>query len=179
MMLEIFLIILVIMCIIAIIITFYHNNYRFIMIKVNEAENNINMLLDKKRQLLEDTKPIIKKELKLKEFLEDLDEVKEKEIDSFELKNILKVNYDELFRIIDENEKLLKSKKLVQIIEQINNNEEEIIGSIKFYNDNVVILNKLIKSFPSNVVGFLFRYKPKNFYKNEKREIYEILKEKE
>ncbi len=167
------------MCIIAIIITFYHNNYRFIMIKVNEAENNINMLLDKKRQLLEDTKPIIKKELKLKEFLEDLDEVKEKEIDSFELKNILKVNYDELFRIIDENEKLLKSKKLVQIIEQINNNEEEIIGSIKFYNDNVVILNKLIKSFPSNVVGFLFRYKPKNFYKNEKREIYEILKEKE
>ena len=59
------------MCIIAIIITFYHNNYRFIMIKVNEAENNINMLLDKKRQLLEDTKPIIKKELKLKEFLDE------------------------------------------------------------------------------------------------------------
>lgn len=167
------------MCIIAIIITFYHNNYRFIMIKVNEAENNINVLLDKRRQLLEDTKPIIKKELKLKEFLEDLDELKEKDLDSFELNNILKINYDELFRIIDENEKLLKSKKLVQIIEQINNNEEEIIGSIKFYNDNVVILNKLVKSFPSNLVGFLFRYRPKDFYKNEKREIYEILKEKE
>lgn len=167
------------MCIIAIIITFYHNNYRFIMIKVNEAENNINVLLDKRRQLLENTKPIIKKELKLKEFLEDLDELKEKDLDSFELNNILKINYDELFRIIDENEKLLKSKKLVQIIEQINNNEEEIIGSIKFYNDNVVILNKLVKSFPSNFIGFLFRYKPKEFYKNEKREIYEILKEKE
>lgn len=166
-------------CIIAIIITFYHNNYRFIMIKVSEAENNINMLLDKKVQLLDETRPIIEKELKLKGFLEDLDGLKEKDLEPFELKNILKVNYDELFRIIDENEKLLKSKKLVQIIEQINNNEEEIIGSIKFYNDNVVILNKLIKSFPSNFIGFLFRYKPKEFYKNEKREIYEILKEKE
>lgn len=147
------------------------------MIKVNEAENNINMLLDKKLQFLEETRPIIKKELKLEEFLEDLDDLAERGLNSFALNNILKINYEKLFKVLDENEKLLKSKELVKIIEQINNNEEEIIGSIRFYNDSVVVLNKLIKTFPSNFIGFLFRYNTKEFYKNEKREIFEILKE--
>lgn len=178
-MFEISLIILVIVCIIAIIITFYHNSYKLVLVKINEAENNINMLLDKKLHLLDDARPIIKKELKLEEFLENLEGLKERELSAFSLKNILKENYEKLFKIVDDNEKLLKSKELVKIIEQINSNEEEIIGSIKFYNDSVVILNKLIRTFPSNLVGFLFRYKAKEFYKNEKREIYEILKEKE
>ena len=58
-------------------------------------------------------------------------------------------------------------------------NEEDLVASIKFYNDTVVDFNKLIVSFPSNIIRLIFRYKRKEFYNHEKREIYEILKDEE
>ena len=57
----------------------------------------------------------------------------------------------------------------------LNNNEENIIGSIKFYNDTVVLFNHLVVSFPSNIICLFKRYKKKEFYSNEKREMFEIL----
>ena len=44
------------------------------------------------------------------------------------------------------DEKLLKSEKIVNIINEFNDNEEDLVASIKFYNDTVVDFNKLIKS---------------------------------
>ena len=61
---------------------------------------------------------------------------------------------------------------------KINSNEEAILGSTKFYNDNVVVFNQLVSGFPSNLVGLIWGYKRKEFYNNEKKEMYEILNEK-
>ena len=87
-------------------------------------------------------------------------------------------NKRDKYETIDDNEKLLKSDSLIKIIDELNSNEEDIIGTIKFYNDTVVDYNKLISSFPYNVVALFCRYKKKDFYNNEKREIYEILNER-
>lgn len=168
----------VVISIILIIITINYNKFRFAIIKIDEAENNIDVLLQKKIELLDRTRPIIKKELKLDEFIEDIEFLKESQINHFEMNNSLKEFHTDLIKILDENEKLFKSETLVSIIEEIDANEDAIVGSIKFYNDNVVIFNKLVGSFPSNVVAFLWRYKRKEFYNNEKREMYEILNEK-
>lgn len=177
-MIEIVLGIIVAISLILLIVIIYHNKFQFAIIKIDEAENNVDILLEKKRDLLARTRPIVKKELKIEEFLEDVEELKDKELNHFEINDILKRAYNDLFKITDENEKLLKSEALISIIEELNDNEEQIIGSIKFYNDSVVIFNKLIVSFPANIIAFLWRYKKKNFYNNEKREIYEILNEK-
>ena len=80
--------------------------------------------------------------------------------------------------MLDDNEKLYKRKALVEVINDINENEIDLVAAIKFYNDNVVVFNKLIMSFPSNIIRLFFGYKKKEFYNNEKREIYEILKDK-
>lgn len=168
----------VVISIILIIITINYNKFRFAIIKIDEAENNIGVLLQKKIELLDRTRPIIKKELKLDEFIEDIEFLKESQINHFEMNNSLKEFHTDLIKILDENEKLFKSETLISIIEEIDANEDAIIGSIKFYNDNVVIFNKLVGGFPSNVVAFLWRYKRKEFYNNEKREMYEILNEK-
>lgn len=168
-------ILLVIICIIVIV---YHNKFQFAIIKIDEAENNIDILLQKKLDLLNRAKPIIKKKLKLKDFLEDLDNISDKNLDHFQINIELKQNYNELFQILDDNEKLLKNESLVSIVRDINDNEVELVAAIKFYNDNVVLFNQLIKAFPSNVIAFFCRYKKKDFYNNEKREIYEILKDK-
>ena len=140
--------------------------------------NNIGVLLDKKRELLERTRPIIKKELKLEEFLEKINDWDSNNFNHFEINSILKDCSYDLFKLLDENEKLYKSEALVSIIEELNDNEDMIVGSINYYNDNVVEFNKLVVSFPSKLVAFLFRYKKKQFHNNEKREMYEILNEK-
>ena len=171
------LIIFIIISFLAFIFTIMNNKFQLIVIKIDKAEEDINIYLDKKKELLERTVSIVKKELKAKEFLTDLANYNE-ELNNFEKHNLLKGLYNELFKVIDENEKLLKSDSLVKILEELNDNEENIVGAIKFYNDSVVEFNQLVVSFPSNLIALVKRYKKLEFYNNEKREIFEILNQK-
>ncbi len=168
----------VVISLILMVITVCYNKFRVAIIKIDEAENDIDVLLKKKIELLDRTRPIIKKELKLEEFIEDIEMLKESHINHFEMNNHLKEFHNTLVRILDDHEKLYKSETLVSILDEIKSNEESILGCTKFYNDNVVLFNKLVGSFPSNIVALLWRYKRKDFYNNEKREMYEILNEK-
>ena len=76
-------------------VTISYNKFRFAIIKIDEAENNIEVLLKKKVDLLDRTRPIIKKELKMDNFIEDIEFLKESEINHFEMNNSLKKYYDE------------------------------------------------------------------------------------
>lgn len=170
--------IVIVISLILLIITFFYNKFSFAIIKIEEAENNIDVLFEKKIDLLERARQIVKKELKLKEFMDDIEFLSETTINHFEMNNSLKTLHNEFNKILDEHEKLYKSEALVAIIEELNANDEAILGSTKFYNDNVVVFNQLVGSFPSNIVALLWKYKKKDFYNNEKKEMYEILNEK-
>jgi len=176
-MLQIILIIIIVISLLSIGIVIINNKFQLSIIKIDKAEEDIDIYLEKKKNLLERTRPIIKKALKKDEYLLDLDNNFD-ELNNFDEHNLLKKIYNELFKIIDENEKLLKSNSLVKLLEELNDNEEDIVGAIKFYNDTVVEFNQLIVSFPSSIVAFFKRYKKKDFYNNEKREIFEILNQK-
>lgn len=175
-MLEIILGVIVLISILLIMIIIINNKFQFSIIKIDKAEEDISLYLDKKKELLDRCRPTIKKELKLGSFLDELDESFD-DVNNFSLNDTLKKCYNELFKTLDENEKLFKSESLVSILEDLNDNEEDIVGAIKFYNDTVVEFNQLIMSFPSNIIAFFRRFKKKEFYNNEKREIYEILNE--
>lgn len=176
-MLEIILGSIVLIALLIMVIVIIHNKFQFSIIKIEEAENNIDILLQKKLELLKRSRPIIKKELKLDDFLDNLEGVEDKELNHFELNSTLKEAYNTLFQTLDDNEKLFKSDSLISIINEVNHNEIDLVAAVKFYNDTVVVFNQLIVSFPSNIIRLLFRYKKKEFYNNEKREIYEILKD--
>ena len=176
-MLELILTIIVVISLLLFIFVIINNRFSLSIIKIEKAEEDIELYLQKKQDLLSRTRPILKKELKTKKVLLELDNISEN-ANNFELHNILKSTYNELFKILDENEKLLKSDNLVKILDSLNTNEENIVGAIKFYNDTVVEFNQLIATFPSSVVAFFKRYKKKDFYNNDKREIFEILNEK-
>ena len=172
-MLEIILGIVVFISILLIIIILINNKFKLAIIKIDKAQEDISLYLQKKEELLNRTKQIIKKELKLKEFLQDLDTISV-EASNFDVHMQLKKAYNEFFNKIDENEKLLKSKSMLSILDELDENEENIVGSIRFYNDTVVDYNQLVISFPSNIVAFFGRYKKKSFYNNEKRDITDI-----
>lgn len=176
-MLEIILGIVVCISLLLCLFVVFNNKFQFSLIKIEKAEEDIDMYLQKKHELLNRTRPIIKKELKKDEFLSELDDSLENK-NNIDIHIYLKNCYNELFKILDENEKLLKSDTLISILEGLNNNEESIVGAIKFYNDTVVEYNQLIVSFPSKIVSLIKGYKKKEFYNNEKREIFEILNKK-
>lgn len=176
-MLEIILGCVVVIALICLIFVIYHNKFQISIVKIEEAENNIDLFLLKKLDLLKRAQPIIKKELKVDSFLEQLEDSYIQDLNHFELNNLLKTKFNELFQILDDNEKLFKSESLVRIIEEINDNEIDLVAAVKFYNDTVVTFNQLIVSFPSNIIRLFFGYKKKEFYSHEKREMYEILKD--
>jgi LemA protein len=175
--LEIILGIIVILSLLSSIFVFFHNKFQFAIIKIDKAEEDITLYLQKKEELLNRAKPIIEKELKITDVMNDLDCIP---VDSsnFEAHFLLKKAYNEFFRTLDEHEKLLKSKPLEKIIEELDENEGNIVGSIKFYNDTVLDYNQLVISFPSSIVAFIRRYQKKEFYSNEKKEKFQVLNEK-
>ena len=163
-------------CILLFVFAVQNNKFQLAIIKIDKAQEDISLYLQKKEELLNRAKPIIEKEIKKEDVLSDLENVPE-DSNNFEIHFLLKRTYNEFFKILDENEKLLKSKPLLSILEELNTNEENILGSIKFYNDTVVGYNHLVVSFPSSILAFVRRYKKKEFYSNEKIENFEILKD--
>ena len=175
-MLEIIFGTIIVIAIMLFIFVILNNRFQLALIKIDKAQEDITLYLQKKEELLNRAKKIINKELKKKNLLNDLDHIP---VDSsnFEVHFLLKKSYNEFFKILDDNEKLLKSAPLLAVLEELSTNEENIMGSIKFYNDTVVEYNHLVVSFPSSIVAFIRKYKKKEFYSNEKIENFEILKE--
>ena len=150
-MLEIIIDCLVIISIVSFFFVLFNNKFQLSIIKIAKAEEDIELFLEKKKDLLTRSRTIIKKALKSDKYLSDLDSNFE-ELNNFEVHNLLKNVYNDLFKVVDENEKLLKSEQLVKILEELNDNEADIVGSIKFYNDTVVEYNGLVSTFPSNIL---------------------------
>lgn len=153
------------------------NKFKSTIIKIDKAEEDIALYMQIKEDLLNRARTVISKELKNKSVMEDLDIIP---VDStkIEVHQILKKVYNDCFKILDENEKLLKSKALENILSELDTNEEDIVGSIKFYNDTVVEYNQLVVSFPSNGVALIKHYKKKDFYVNDYRDEAKLLKMK-
>ena len=70
-------------------------------------------------------------------------------------------------------------RELIQIMDDLEKNEIDLSAAQKFYNDAVIVFNKLILAFPSNIIGFFKGYKKKDFYNNEKREMFQILNDRQ
>ena len=176
---QIIIAIVIVVCILLILILLGKNKFNFSIIKIEEAESNIEIYLEKKRNLLERAIPVLKKELKQDDFLKSLDKLDKDVLNHFQINTLLHNAYLELLGIIDENEKLLKSKTITKIVRDLDSNEQNRIGSIKYYNDNVTNFNKLVNSFPTSIIAFFCRYKNKDYYNDEDKEIDELLENEE
>ncbi len=173
-------IILVVFILIIMLITLscYKNKFKFALIKIDEAQKNIDSVLKQKKEDFDKIKPIITETLEEENFLNNLEELNVEQVGSIEANKQLADFYIELMKTIDENDKLLNNETIKNVLEDISDNEIELSASIKYYNDSTQKYNELIESFPSNIVRIIFGYKKKELYKDEKRERYEILKEK-
>lgn len=159
----------------------YYNKFQLLKIKISEALNNIDILFEKKYNLLERCTKIIKennKKYKDELILDNLVKIKNKKINRFDLNRELTISLRDYYALLDLDVKLANIDALKNINEDLVEIDNDLNGSKKYYNDSIVLYNNLIKCFPSSIVAKIFKYKKEEFFQEEKIETLEILKEK-
>ena len=159
----------------------FYNQFQMARIRISEAENNIDNLLQKKFQLLERVVKIIEDaDARYQE--EDLStklvKLKNKKINNFELNNELEKILAQYRGLLDLDSKISEINGIVNLNFEIIDVDNELMAAKKYYNEHIVSYNKLVRSIPSNIVAKIYHYHNKDFYSDEKVEIFEILKKK-
>lgn len=148
---------------------YYKNKFNFYFLKIEEANNNIELILEKKIEILLKIAKIIDKDME-----KELEEFKKKEISKHQCYIELSSLGNKLLKEADAEE-YESNKKISNLIERFDDNECDLKGVLKYYNDNAVEINNYIHKFPSNIVSLFSHFKELDIYKIEKRESFAIL----
>jgi len=168
-------IIFIILFIIILLFILNNNKLKRLIIKIKEAENNIDMILTEKYTILSKIDKSIKDKSNT-DFFNGLYKTNIEDVDSFELNKILSKYDNAVIELSDYNKDLEYDDEDIADFERLNNINIDRLATEKFYNDNVVIYNKLIYKFPINIISKFKKYNKKELFSNEKEEIFEILK---
>lgn len=155
----------IIFCIILIFFATTYNKFQVFTIRINEAETNIDTVLRKRFDLLNKSIDVIKVNTETSDDVLDLiEKLKSKKLSNFELDRrlydcIKEFNkYKELYPTLKNNESFVKID--VELCES----EAEIVAFRKYYNDIITDYNKMVKSFPSNIISLAFSFKSKRYF---------------
>ncbi len=159
-----------------------YNKFQMLNTKISEAFNSMDILFEKKANLLERAVNIIKEnneQYKEEIMLDNLTKIKNQTLSRFELNHELMLGFRDYKGLLDLDTNLAGLGALKGINEELENIDSDLNASKKYYNDNVVLFNNLVKCFPSNIVAKLCKCKKMELFKEEKIETLEILKEKD
>lgn len=161
----------IVVCIILILLVSTYNKFQDYIIRINEAEVNIDSVLRKRFDLLNKSIGIIKANAEVEgEVLELIVKLRSRKLTNFELDRNL---YDAIneFNTYKENHENLKNCEAYLKIEiGLIESESEIVALRKYYNDIITDYNKMIKSCPSNIVAIICHYNTKEYFDGNKIE---------
>lgn len=160
-----------------ILIKIFLNKVEIYTIKINEADKNIDLLLEKKLNILTKTKEKLKDHIE-DSFMEKLPKIKNRNLDRFELDNEIKLLQKELKELLEYNKKIILDDETNILIRNLEKTDIDLIATKNYYNDNSEIYNKIISKFPASIIARIKHHNSLEFYENKKEEEFEILKEK-
>lgn len=139
------------------------------VLKIDEANNNIDLYLENKKKLLNE---IIK--LLDNEELSSFNEISFDGIDNIRMNELLEDYYNKLKIVLEDEEDITKDKELYKLLSDINDNNCNLYGSIKFYNDSINKYLLIKKRFPTKIVKIFCGFKKYDSYniKTSKKNIY-------
>lgn len=148
-----------------------YNRFQEYIIRINEAEANIDSVLRKRFDLLNKSIGIIKANTKEKgEILPLIDELRSKMLSNFELDRVLYDALNEFHTYAEKYDELKNNDNFTKIEIGLNDSESEIIALRKYYNDIITDYNKLAKKFPTVLVAMGCKYKVKTYYDGKNME---------
>ena len=167
--LDIILIIIIVICILIIIFNSLYNKFQISIIKINEATANIESTLRKKFDLLNKSINIIKNNTDEKKVLENIKKARSKRLDMFEFDKELSLGLDELNSYIERYPDLKNNEQYMNINFGLAETESEVKAFKKYYQDITKEYNKMLKKFPTNIVGFLAGERKKQLFEATKK----------
>ncbi len=142
-----------------------YNRFQEFIIRMNEAESNIDATLRKRFDLLNKAASIIRTTIEGKEdALNIIEKIRSKKISNFDLDRQIyeAINEFEVYKL--EYKELKKIDDFVKIDYSLQETEAEIIAFRKYYNEIITSYNKMIITFPSVIVASLKKYNAKLYY---------------
>ncbi|MBP3765572.1 MAG: LemA family protein [Bacilli bacterium] len=147
------------------------NNYQNYIIRMNEAESFIDTTLRKRFDLLNKSIDIIKNVTKTKkDVLPMIKDLKSVKLSNFDLDRKLYEAINEFNGLKEANEELKNNESFIKVDLGLVESEAEIVAARKYYNDIVTDYNKLVRTFPSNIVAKISRYKTKTYFDGKNME---------
>ena len=157
--------IVIVVCLILILLVATYNHFQDYIIRINEADENIDAVLRKRFDLLNKSIGIIKTNIESEEeILGGIVKLRSKKLTNFELDRNLYDSINEFHVIKEKYPQLQTNEEFIKIDINLMESESEIVGLRKYYNDIITDYNKLVKSCPSNFVAILKNYKAKDYF---------------
>ena len=158
----------IIVCLVLMWIATTYNRYQDYIIRINEAEANIDTTLRKRFDLLNKSIGIIKDNIDSDdEVLEEVIKLRSKKLDNFELDRYLYSAINDFQSYFMKYKELRKIDELTKIGLGLTESEIEMVASRKYYNDVITDFNKMGATFPSNLVGSIGKFKTKPYFGND------------
>ena len=152
-------------CLILILLVATYNHFQDYIIRINEADVNIDAVLRKRFDLLNKSIGIIKANINTdEEILEMIAKLRSKKLTNFELDRGLYEAINEFHTLKEKYPNLQTCEEFIKIEINLMESESEIVGLRKYYNDIITDYNKLVKSCPSNVIALIKNYKAKDYF---------------
>ena len=154
-----------ILCALILAFTLTYNRIQDCIIRINEAEVNIDTVLRKRFDLLNKSITIIKDTTKTEdEILDIIVKLRTKKLTNFELDRNLYDAINEFNSYKEKYKELKNCEEYLKIEINLFESESEIVALRKYYNDIITDYNKLIKSFPSNLIALIRNYQVKSYF---------------
>lgn len=172
-------IIIILIILTAIAFVYLYNKINETIIRVDEAESRIDSNLRDKYDLLNRCVTIIKNKIELNsEQFKDIVKLRSRKISNFDLDRILVSSHNEFLSIYEANKELRESDEIFKASKQLELINEELVTLRNYYNANISNYNKMIKTFPTNIIAGIKKYKERPFYdlKDMKDDNYEDFK---
>ena len=142
-----------------------YNQFQVLIIRINEAEANIDAVLRKRFDLLNKSIDVIKANTKTEEdVLGQIVKLRSRKLSNFDLDRKLYDGIKEFEKYKEEYPKLKSTEAFMKIDIALNESEAEIVAFRKYYNDIITDYNKLVKAFPTNIIALIFKFKSKLYF---------------
>lgn len=141
-----------------------YNKYQAYFIRISEAETNIDSTLRKRFDLLTKMAAILKATLAMEELLPGLEELRSKKLTNFDLDRELYKSINEIHALLETHPDLKTNEEILKILISLTETEIEISALRKYYNNIITDYNKLVRTFPSNIVGTISHNKIRTYF---------------
>lgn len=157
--------VIIVVCIIFVWMVNTYNKIQIMSIRINEAEANIDSVLRKRFDLLNKSIDVIKKYASDdNDVLSMIVRLRSRKLSNFELDRKLYDGLKEFCKYKEMYPKLKVNESFMKIDIALGESEAEIVAFRKYYNDIITDYNKLVKSFPANLVALIFKFKSKPYF---------------